>query len=314
MAGTACLDLPNASAPQSRIARVNAIELHYLEQGTGEPLLLLHGFPDHAAAWRPLFERMDNSFRLLAPDQRGYRQTSRPLAVSDYGLDFLVGDLVALLDSVDLARAHVCGHDWGGVLAFELAARFPERVGSIIALNAPPPGVLQDMIWHDPGQRAASQYISFLRSPAADKTLCEANVDGLIDRFLGDARHRGLLSECDVAAYRDAWTQPGVWQAMLAWYRAAPFDVPEVAAPVPGDHDGNAQPNLVDCPVLVIWGDRDTVFVPAMADAIARASRNCRVERLAGAGHSPHRDDADACAALIRGFIAQNPLPPVAEE
>jgi pimeloyl-ACP methyl ester carboxylesterase len=311
------VDRPGSSAApllRSRSLHIDGLEFHHLEQGEGPPLLLLHGFPDHAAAWRPLLERLQgSSLRALAPDLRGYRTTSAPTAVEDYRIERLVGDIVALLDAWGLPQAHVCGHDWGGVLAFELARRFPQRVASLVALNAPPPAVLQQMIWHDPRQRAASQYITLLRSPAADPLFHESAVDALIERFLGEPRRRGLLTDADIAAYRDAWTRPGAWRSMLAWYRAAPFEVPAVGAPAPTPPTDAELPPPIDCPVLLIWGERDAVFVPAMADAIAAACRDCRVVRLAEAGHVPHRDEPDRCASLILDFFARHPIRPAVE-
>lgn len=245
---------------------------------------------------------------MIAPDQRGYRHSTRPGGVEAYTMDQLVADLTSLLEALELPRVHVCGHDWGGVLAFALAARRPDLIAGVVALNTASAGVLQDMIWNHPRQRAASQYITRLRSPEADAIFCEANVEILIERFLGDPRQRGLLSEADIAIYREAWTQPGVWQAMLAWYRAAPFDVP--APDVAPDRAGTTiRDDSIDCPVLVIWGDRDTVFVPAMADAIAAVCPDCTVVHLPDSGHVPQRDAPDTCARLIANFVTQHPIP-----
>lgn len=293
------------AAPVSRHVRANGLDFHCLEQGQGEPLLLLHGFPDHAAAWRPLAERLAPSFRVIAPDLRGYGRTSRPAAVEDYRIELLVKDVAALIEALDLSLVHLCGHDWGGVLAFAFAEQYPQKVASLTVFNAPPAGVLQAMIWDDPGQRAASQYISLLRSPQADALFNEANVDALVERFLGEPHRRRLLNDADLDAYRDAWTHPGVWQAMLAWYRAAPFDVP----------DANAEPATtsiaqprINCPAQIIWGDQDAVFVSAMADAIVHACPGSLLTRLPGAGHVPHRDDPERCAALLTAFLALHPI------
>jgi pimeloyl-ACP methyl ester carboxylesterase len=288
----------------SRYAVGSGIELQVREQGSGAAVLMLHGFPDHAGTWRALADLLAPQFRLIMPDLRGYGLSSRPRAVADYRVELLVGDLIGLLDALNLDQVFLCGHDWGGVLAFELARRVPDRITALIALNAPPGEVLQDMIWHDAGQRAASQYISVLRSPAADATFCEANVDALIDRFLGEPLRRGKLSDDDLAGYRRAWTQPGVWQAMLAWYRAAPFDVPLVDAAVNPSHSAKPPKDMSHVPALVIWGDRDTVFVPAMADAIAAYWPDCRVERIAEAGHVPHREAPGHCADLMAAFLS----------
>lgn len=291
---------------QSRIIRAGGLDMHYLEEGNGPPMLLLHGFPDHAAAWRPLADRLAPTFRLIAPDLRGYGRTSRPRSVADYQLDCLVGDVVALLDALELPSAYICGHDWGGVLAFSVAERHPARVAGLIVLNAAPPTALQSLIWHDAEQRLASQYIRFLRSAEADDVFNEANVDTLIDRFLSVPLQSGQVDDADIEAYRDAWTRPGVWQAMLAWYRAAPFDVPAVDASAPSRACTRA--SLIDTPALILWGDRDTIFVPAMADAAVEECRDARLERLADAGHVPHRDEPERCAHFIAAFAAQHPL------
>lgn len=297
-----------SAKPENRTIRVGGLDMHYLAQGSGPPMLLLHGFPDHAAAWRPLADRLAPALRLSAPDLRGYGKTSRPRSVADYRLDLLIDDIVALLDALDLPRAYICGHDWGGVLAFAVAERHPARVAGLIALNAAPPTVLQHLIWHDASQRLASQYIRFLRSVEADAVFNEANVDTLLDRFLSAPRQSGQIDDADIQAYREAWTRPGVWQAMLAWYRAAPFEVPAVDACAPSP--ASPLPPLIDTPALILWGEQDTVFVPAMADAAAQACRDARLERLADAGHVPHRDTPERCAQFIAAFVAQHPLLP----
>lgn len=302
-----------ASALQSHVVTIDGFHYHYFEQGVGAPLLLLHGFPDHAAAWRPLFERLPMTLRLLAPDQRGYRQTRRPTSTDAYRIDLLVEDLVKLLDWWKVPQIHICGHDWGGLLGFELARQAPSRVASIVALNAAPLEILQRMIWHDPPQRKASQYIRRLRSPDADSVFHESAVETLIERFLGDARRQGILTDADISVYRDAWTQPNAWQSMLAWYRAAPLDVPDISAPAPAlaeDYDGSEK---IEHPVLLLWGDRDTIFVPRMADAVAAGCRDCRIIRFSNAGHMPHREEPEKCASLIREFINSHPINIAAE-
>ena len=308
MSTTASFISGNTELRSSRIAVGSGLELHIRKQGSGDPILMLHGFPDHGGSWRELADLLAPQYRLIMPDLRGYGLSSRPEMVADYRMDLLVGDLIGLLDVLGLDQVYLCGHDWGGVLAYELARQMPERIAGLVALNAPPPQVFQDMIWHDSAQRAASQYISMLRSAAADAIFCESNVDTLIERFLGDARRRGLLSDEDLAAYRQAWTQPGVWQAMLAWYRAAPFDVPLVDATVRPSLSAKTGIELPKIPVQVIWGDRDAVFIPAMPDAIADFWPDCRVERIAGAGHVPHRDAPNRCVEIITDFLSHHRL------
>ena len=300
-----------SASPMSRYVRANGLDFHYLEQGCGEPILLLHGFPDHAATWRPLAERLAPEFRLIAPDLRGYGFTSRPLEIECYRLEHLIDDVAAVIDALDLPMMHLCGHDWGGVLAFAFAEKHPHKAASLTVFNAPPPAVLQSMIWNDSRQRLASQYITMLRSAEADALFNEANVDALIERFLGQPYRQGVLSDADIEAYRGAWTRKGVWQAMLAWYRAAPFDVPDLDAEFGNDFLNQFH---IECPVQIIWGDQDAVFVPAMADVIANACPEAILTRLPAAGHVPHRDAPERCAALITAFLAQHPIRSIPKE
>jgi pimeloyl-ACP methyl ester carboxylesterase len=167
------------------------------------------------------------------------------------------------------------------------------------------------MIWNDPNQRLASQYITMLRSAEADALFNETNVDALIERFLAQPYRHGLLNDADIEAYRHAWTQKGVWQAMLAWYRASPFDVPDIDAEFGNDFLDECH---IECPVQIIWGDQDAVFVPAMADVIVHACPEAILTRLPAAGHVPHRDAPERCAALIAKFIAQHPIRPISKE
>ena len=182
------------AGPQSRRAQSNGLSLHYLEQGAGPPLLLLHGFPDHAASWWPLAAHLAASHRVIAPDLRGYGATDRPPAIADYRIELLVEDVRGLLDALGLERVALCGHDWGGALAFAFAESHPDRVERLVVLNAPPLAVLQAMVRDHPGQRAASQYVRLLQSPEADAIFTEANVDALLERFLGENRAERALA------------------------------------------------------------------------------------------------------------------------
>jgi pimeloyl-ACP methyl ester carboxylesterase len=106
----------------------------------GEPVLLLHGFPQTAACWTELAEALaDAGYRVLAPDQRGYSPGARPAAVRDYRMPELVADVLAVADRAGARRFHVVGHDWGGAVAWHLAARHPERVATLTAVSTPHP-------------------------------------------------------------------------------------------------------------------------------------------------------------------------------
>ena len=108
------------------------------EQGEGEPIVLLHGFPELAYSWRHQMPALAGAgFRAIAPDQRGYGRTTAPAAVADYRMSQLIADVHGLLDALELESATFVGHDWGALLLWQMAMLAPERIDKLIILNIP---------------------------------------------------------------------------------------------------------------------------------------------------------------------------------
>ena len=294
---------PIASAARpisSRRIAANGINLHVLEAGAGTPVILLHGFPDYSGSWSLLIEQLSNGYRVIAPDLRGYDLSSRPSALDQYRPELLIADIIGLLDALNLPQAVLVGSDWGGVLAFWLTLQQPHRVSALVGINTAHPYVLQDLIWDDPAQRVASQYMQMLQTPEADAVFADAPVDVLIERFLGKAAATGKLSEDDVAGYRAAWSQPGVWPAMLNWFRASPITM------IPSQPRWTCGlENRISRPVQLIWGQHDDVFVPTMPQQIMRFCDHAELAELPAAGHLPHRDEPGEVAAIISHFLTR---------
>jgi epoxide hydrolase 4 len=289
-------------APSERLISVNGLSMNVASCGRGPGLILLHGFPDHWRVWRPLMQRLSSEFTLLAPDQRGYNLTTRPPYVSDYAPAHLIGDLAALITALGDVSARIVAHDWGATLAFWLAIERPELVRCLTILNGAHPYLLQQAIWDDPLQRTASQYIQTLRSAAFEKSVTVDDGRSLAEAWFTGDLASGKLSRADYDACLEAWARPGAWPAMLNWYRAAPFDVPPPGAAAPSTRWTDGKDFEVKVPVQLIWGERDTVFTPAVLDRLAEHTPDLEIHRLPEAGHVPQRDAPDACAALIRGF------------
>jgi pimeloyl-ACP methyl ester carboxylesterase len=126
--------------PPVQRATVNGIEMAFYEAGPreGVPIVLCHGFPELAFSWRHQIKALGDAGRcVIAPDQRGYGLTSRPDAVTDYDVEHLTGDLVGLLDHLGVEKAIFCGHDWGGIIVWQMPLLHPERVVGVIGLNTP---------------------------------------------------------------------------------------------------------------------------------------------------------------------------------
>lgn len=124
--------------PVSRHVNANGIRLAVFEQGSGPPVVLLHGFPELAWSWRHQLPALARAgYRAIAPDLRGYGASDKPASIADYSIEQLSGDVTGLLDALELPRAMIVGHDWGALLAWHLALTVPERMVGLVALNVP---------------------------------------------------------------------------------------------------------------------------------------------------------------------------------
>lgn len=183
---------------------------------TGEPVLMLHGFPETAASWRPVAPALTAAgLRLIAPNQRGYSPGARPMQVEAYATDRLVADAVALLDAYGLGSAHVVGHDWGAAVAWPLAASHPDRVRTLTAVSVPHLAAYGWALREDPDQQERSSYIGLFRTPGRAERLLLADGALRLRSMFGDVVPPELL-DLHVGALGD----PEALTAALSWYRA----------------------------------------------------------------------------------------------
>ena len=221
--------------------------------------------------------------------------------LSDYRPELLVADIVALIGTLRNEPVCLVAHDWGATIAFWLAIE--QLISSVPdGSHGAHPYLLQDAIWDDPHQRAASRYIETLRSAAFEASVAVDSGERLAADWFGAELSSGRMSRDDLDACLRAWRQPGAWSAMLNWYRAAPFQIPDGSLPAPSDRWTNGLDYKVKVPTQVIWGERDTVFRPVLVDTLKQHVADLDVHFLPGAGHVPQRDEPETCAALIRKF------------
>jgi pimeloyl-ACP methyl ester carboxylesterase len=210
----------------------------------------------------------------------------------------LVADVRAAVASLGAGRAHVVGHDWGGAIAWQLAARHPDAVDRLAILNAPHPDRFSELL-RTPGQALRSWYVGAVQVPAVPELLLGAGRARLLLAALR-AMHRrpGALTDADLRLYADAFSGPGALRAALAYYRAAARRPAESAR----------TERAVRRPTLVLWGQDDPALLAANADGLGRWVPDLRVERFPGAGHFVQADAPEAVnAALVRFFRAGRP-------
>ena len=235
----------------------------------GDPVVLLHGFPQDAAAFSAIADELHGAgLRTLAPDQRGYSPGARPSGRAAYRMRELTDDVLALLDEAHLGSAHVVGHDWGAIVGWALAAWHPERVRTFTALSVPhPASMARAFVTSD--QALRSSYMALFQVPVLPERLLLA--------VGGEPLRRMLLTSglpLDVAdRYVERMCEPGALSAALAWYRALPLDARN---PV----------GRVRVPTLHVWSTRD----PALGRTATEQTRAFvdapyRLEVLEGVPH-----------------------------
>jgi pimeloyl-ACP methyl ester carboxylesterase len=271
-----------------RQVRVGALELDVLEVGTGDPVLLLHGFPQTSHCWRDVVPHLAR-YRVLAPDQRGYSAGARPPDVEDYRLPRLVEDALGLLDALDVDRAHVVGHDWGAAVAWQLGARHPHRVRTLTSVSVPHPQAFMEALRTDDDQRKRSLYMRDFARPGHAEVLLADDAAALRGLF-GDAP-----ASVDVDAMVTAAREPGALDAWLRWYAAQ-------------RRDDIADTPAVGVPTLHVWSDGDRALGRAGAELTAQwCTGPYRFEVLPGVSHWVPEQAPDLLRRLLREHLAQTP-------
>jgi pimeloyl-ACP methyl ester carboxylesterase len=222
----------------------------------GRRVLLLHGFPQTSWAWRgQLGALADAGFRAVAPDQRGYCAGARPTAMTDYALEHLLADAMAIADALEMDTFDLVGHDWGGLVSWLVATRYPDRVRSLTVVSTPHPLALQHaLLGGDPQQAARAKSTDAFRTPdVPEKLLLGADGSGA---GLASLLAESGLHEAATQAYIAVLAQPGAMTAALNWYRSMGrnelFDLTPVTVPT-----------------LYVWSTGDAAFGRMAAEATA---------------------------------------------
>lgn len=276
-----------------RIGLPSGIELECRVAGDVDaPLVvLLHGFPEAAFVWDEVVGRLAGRFRCVAPNLRGYGGSSAPPDVAAYRAKHLVGDITALIEVLRPGgqAAAVVAHDWGGAVAWNVAALEPRSLARLVIINSPPPAAFLRDLQHDARQQAASAYMTFLCRPDAALLLAENDFARLWPFFtrMGatDPNHQGggWLTDAVKDQYRAVWRQ-GL-EGALNYYRASPLKPPTPDDRSVMDVTLPAAMTTVRVPTLVLWGMADSALPPRLLEGLDEHVADLRVVRLAGATH-----------------------------
>ena len=265
--------------------------------------VLLHGFPEAAFAWDAVQQRLGGLVHTIAPTLRGFADSSRPADAAAYRAKHLVGDLVALLEQWGAPLDLLVAHDWGGALAWNLAAQRPDLIKRLLIINAPHPAAFLRELLANPAQQAASAYMNFLCRPDAERLLSEDDFRRLWGLFTSmgaaDAARPGggWLDEPTREQYRQVWRQ-GL-QGGLNYYRASPLRPPQSADDAIHRLAFPAEAVTVNMPTTVLWGEGDTALLPGLLQGLEPWVPRLELIRVPEATHWIVHEQPDLVARTI---------------
>lgn len=278
---------------EHHFADLGEVRLHYVTEGAGEPVLLLHGWPQTWFMWRDVMPLLAPHHALIAPDMRGLGDSSRP--ATGYDKMTVARDLAELMEHLGHERFRVVAHDWGGPVAFALAAQFPERVRAMAIFDAPVPGD------GGPIEHHARWHFGFHAQPELPELLTAGREDAYLRFFYRLAGARpDAISEAAQAEYVRAYSQSGAMTAGFNYYRAVPQDMADTAA-------FREAGRWLEMPILVYGGDPATRGRGSTAvESWQRVGKRVSGGVAANCGHWIPEERPQFVADEVLGFFAAN--------
>ena len=242
-------------------------------------VMLLHGFPEAAFIWEPVMTELGPQVQCLAPNLRGFAGSSTPPDIAAYRARHLVADISAAIEATGAPVDVLVAHDWGGALAWGLAALRPDLLRHLLIINSPHPATFLRELLFNPAQQAASAYMTFLCRPDAQALLSENDFARLWP-FFGQA---AWLTPALKQRYREVWSR-GL-DGALNYYRSSPLRPPQ--GPDDALHALQLPPSTtqVSVPTTVLWGERDKALLPGLLNGLDAHVPQLRVVRVPEASH-----------------------------
>jgi pimeloyl-ACP methyl ester carboxylesterase len=248
------MDIPNL---EHVFLPTNGVRLHVVQSGSryGSLVILLHGFPEFWYGWRRQIQPLtDAGLRVWVPDQRGYNLSDKPRGIAAYHLDELASDVIGLIDAAGVDQCYLAGHDWGAIVAWWVALKYPERLHKLAILNAPHPAVMMRTLMSSLRQLRRSWYMFLFQLPFLTEAILRNNDCEPLVRTLLTGSKPGSFSQEDIDKYRQAWWRKAAITSMLNWYRAAVQMPPTISGDL-----------RIRVPTLLLWGAQDEAIGREMA-------------------------------------------------
>jgi len=271
----------------------NGIRLHFVTQGEGPLIVLLHGFPEFWYSWRYQIPFLaEHGYTVVAPDLRGYNQTDKPR--KGYDIPTLLRDIEGLVRGLGQQKACIVGHDWGGVLAWSFAMNFPAMTESLIVMNAPhPAAMMREMCTLK--QLRKSWYVFAFQIPWLPEYMLGRNNANEIGRMLrGAALQKSAFPHDVTAKYQEAMSKPGAIKAAISYYRQLFWRLPL---------SFKSYAVQIKAPTLLIWGVQDIALGIELTTGLERWVNDIQIKRIPDSGHWVQQEQPEKVNQYMLDFL-----------
>ncbi|MGM3305206.1 alpha/beta fold hydrolase [Anabaena sp. WFMT] len=276
----------------------NDIKLHYVTEGEGPLMLMLHGFPEFWYSWRHQIPEFSQNFKVVAVDLRGYNDSDKPQAQSAYVMDEFVKDVEGVVRGLGYESCVLVGHDWGGAIAWNFAYAHPDMVEKLIILNLPHPAKFSQGLT-TPQQLLRSYYIFLFQFPFIPELLLQASdYEAIAKAIQGTAFNKNAFTTADIEAYKDAAAKRGALTAMLNYYRNI-FQQRLL----------NKNWSILEVPTLMIWGEHDTALGKELTYGTQEYVRNLQIKYIPNSGHWVQQEQPELVTKYMQEFLLQKNSP-----
>ena len=277
---------------QHEYITTNGINLHYVSQGNGPLMLMLHGFPEFWYSWRHQIPEFASDFKVVAPDLRGYNDSDKPVSQSAYVMNELVQDVEGIIRGLGYKKCVLVAHDWGGGIAWSFAYAYPEMVERLIIMNCPHFAKFSQGL-RTPKQLLRSWYMFFFQLPAIPELFLQAkNYKFIENAFKGMAINKNAFSNEDIDIYKNAAAKHGAIKAMINYYR-------NIFSP----KMFNQNWGILEIPTLMIWGEEDTALGKELTYGTEAYVKDLQIKYIPKCSHWVQQEQPQLVNHYIREFL-----------
>ena len=273
----------------------NGLKLHYVTQGQGKLMLMLHGFPEFWYSWRHQIPEFARDYQVVALDLRGYNDSDKPPQKSAYIMSEFLADIQGVITDLGHERCILVAHDWGGAIAWHFADAYPEMVDRLIVLNLPHPAKFRAGL-RTFAQLRKSWYIFAFQLPWLPEWVFRRNdCEAIASAFYDMAIDKSAFTQADLQAFKDAAAKPGALTAMIHYYRN-----------VFQDFFRSKSWKIIEIPTLMIWGENDIALGKELTYGTQEYVRDLQINYIPNCSHWVQQEQPQLVNRYMREFLARS--------